>query len=276
MNIVIPIAGRGSRFLKESHRNPEYSKPKPTINIAGHLMVEWAVSSLPLKKEDKLIFLVLKEHIDNSQIDETLKRTFGDNVIMVVVDKITDGAACTALLAKEHINNDEPLIITDSDHFIDGKALFKEIEKHKDNIDGMIPVFYANGPKWSYSSTDDEGFVIEVAEKVQISRNANIGAYYFAKGKYFVWAAEEMIEEDDKVNNEFYVAPVYNYMIRRGKRVRLARPKFVHGLGTPKDLEKFIEYLKLGEIKHNFGYIQSENSQEVQSIRYTAESNQEN
>ena len=258
MNIVIPIAGRGSRFLKESHRNPEYSKPKPTINIAGHLMIEWAVSSLPLKKEDKLIFLVLKEHVDKFQIDETLKRTFGENVIIVIVDKITEGAACTVLLAKKYIDNDEPLIVSDSDHFIHGENLFKEIEKYKDQIDGMIPVFYASGPKWSYAKTDEEGYVIEVVEKVPISRNANIGAYYFKKGRDFVRATEEMIEEGDRVNNEFYVAPVYNYLIRRGKMIRLARPRFVHGLGTPKDVEKFIEYLKLGEIKHNFEKLELE------------------
>jgi len=258
MNIVIPIAGRGSRFLAEKHRNPEYGKPKPTINIAGQMMVKWAAYSLPLKPEDRLIFLVLREHIDNYQIDETLKREFGENTVVIIVDKVTEGAACTVLLAKDYIDNDEPLIVSDSDHYIDGTTLIKEIEKYKEKIDGMIPVFYANGPKWSYAATDDEGEVTEVAEKVQISRNANIGAYYFSKGKYFVWAAEEMIEEDDRVNNEFYVAPVYNYMIRRGKRVRLARPKYVHGLGTPKDVEKFLEYLKIGEIEHNFEGLQLE------------------
>lgn len=252
MNIVIPIAGRGSRFLVEKYRNPEYEKPKPLINIAGHTMVEWAVSSLPLKPTDQLIFLVLKEHVENSQIDEKLREVFDSNIKIVVVDKVTEGAACTALLAKEYINNDEPLIISDSDHFIDGRTLFKEIEKWKNKIDGIIPVFYANNPKWSFSSIDEEGYVIETVEKIQISRNANIGAYYFSKGKYFVWAAEEMINEDDRTNNEFYVAPVYNYMIRRGKKIRLTRPKFVYGLGTPIDVEKFIDFLKIGEIEYNF------------------------
>ena len=93
---------------------------------------------------------------------------------------------------------------------------------------------------------------IETAEKIQISRNANIGAYYFSRGRDFVLGAEEMIEENDKTNNEFYVAPVYNYLIRRGRSIRLSRPKFVHGLGTPKDVDKFLEFLKRGEIPHNF------------------------
>lgn len=251
MNILIPMAGRGSRFLKEKDKNPEYANPKPTININGHPMVRWALSSLPLTKEDKLIFLILKEHIENFQIDSTLKQIFGEEVILIIVDKLTEGAACTALLAKNYINNAEPLLITDSDHYLDGGKIFDLIESSKD-IDGIIPVFYANNSKWSFSKTDGEGFVVEVAEKIQISRNANIGAYYFSKGRDFVWAAEEMIEEQDKTNGEFFIAPVYNYLIRRGKLIKLARPRFVHGLGTPKDLDKFLVFLERGEIKYDF------------------------
>jgi NDP-sugar pyrophosphorylase family protein len=251
MNIVIPMAGRGSRFLDEKDKNPEYGKPKPLINIAGKTMIEWALASYPLTNEDQLIFLVLKEHIDEHRIDENLMKIFGQSIKIIVVDKVTEGAACTALLAKAHINNDTPLLITDSDHYIDGRIHFKEIVKHKE-IDGMIPVFYANNSKWSYAAVDEDNYVQEVAEKVQISRTANIGAYYFSKGRDFVWAAEEMIEEDDRTNGEFYLAPTYNYLIRRGKKIRLSRPRFVHGLGTPKDVEKFLEFLNLDEIEHNF------------------------
>ncbi len=254
MNILIPMAGRGSRFLGESDKNPEFKKPKPIINIAGHSMVEWAVSSLPLNKEDQLIFLVLKEHVEKAKIDEELRKIFGNEIKVIIVDHITNGAACTALLAREFINNDQPLLITDSDHFIDGKTLFNDIENYE-KLDGIIPVFYANNPKWSFAKTDQDGIVTETAEKIQISRNANIGAYFFRKGRDFVWAAEEMIEENDKTNGEFYVAPVYNYLIRRGKVIRLSRPRFVHGLGTPKDMAKFLEFLKMGEISHNFPHI---------------------
>jgi NDP-sugar pyrophosphorylase family protein len=251
MNIIIPMAGRGSRFLQESHKNPEYAKPKPLINIGGRTMIEWALSSLPYKKDDQLIFLVLKEHIEKFKIDTELKKMFGKQAVVLIVDKVTEGAACTALLARELINNDEPLLVTDSDHYIDGKTLFKDIESHE-KMDGIIPVFYANNPKWSFAKTDDQGYVTEVAEKVQISRNANIGAYYFKKGRDFVWAAEEMMEENDRTNGEYYIAPVYNYMIRRGKMIILSRPRFVHGLGTPKDVDKFLDFLKRGEIQHTF------------------------
>jgi len=251
MNILIPMAGRGSRFLQESHKNPEYSKPKPLINIAGHTMIEWALSSLPYKKEDKLIFLVLKEHVEKFKIDQELRKLFGNQSAIIIVDRVTEGAACTALLARELINNDEPLLITDSDHYIDGKTLFKDIESHE-KIDGMIPVFYANNPKWSFSKIDEQGYVTETAEKIQISRNANIGAYYFKRGRDFVWAAEEMIEESDRTNGEYYIAPTYNYTIRRGKMIILSRPRFIHGLGTPKDVEKFLDFLRRGEIQHKF------------------------
>ncbi len=251
MNILIPMAGRGSRFLQESHKNPEYAKPKPLINIAGRTMIEWALSSIPIKKDDRLIFLVLKEHVENFKIDEEIKKIFGNQAVVVLVEKVTEGAACTALLAREFINNDEPLLITDSDHYIDGGTLFKDIESHE-KIDGIIPVFYANNPKWSFSKINEQGYVTEVAEKLQISRNANIGAYYFKKGRDFVWAAEEMIEENDRTNGEYYIAPTYNYMIRRGKMITLSRPRFVHGLGTPKDVQKFIDFLIRGEIQHKF------------------------
>lgn len=251
MNILIPMAGRGSRFAVEADKNPEYKKPKPIINIAGHTMVEWALSSLPIREDDNLIFLVLKDHVEQASIDEELRKIFGNKIKIVIVDQVTEGAACTALLAKDFINNDQPLLITDSDHFTDGRTLFKDIESHE-KIDGMIPVFYANNPKWSFAKTNSEGYVTETAEKIQISRNANIGAYYFKKGRDFVWATEEMIDENDRTNGEFYVAPVYNYLIRRGKMITLSRPRFVHGLGTPKDVEKFLDFLKRGEITHNF------------------------
>ncbi len=252
MNIIVPLAGRGSRFLAEAHKNPDYRLPKPLIPIAGYAMVEWALSSLPLKSDDQLIFIVRKEHVEQAQIDEILRKIYGANIIVLVQDSPPLGPAATVLLAKEYINNDAPLLITDSDHFIDGKTILKDIESYE-KIDGLIPVFYANNPKWSFSKTDDQGYIVETAEKIQISRNANIGAYYFSKGRDFVWAAEEMIEENDKTNGEFYVAPVYNYMIRRGKSIRISRPRFVHGLGTPKDVDKFLEFLKRGEIQHNFG-----------------------
>jgi len=246
------MAGRGSRFLEEADKNLEFSKPKPIIDVAGHPMVEWALSSIPLNQNDRLIFLVLKEHVTNHRIDKRLLEIFHNNVEIVVVDTVTEGAACTVLLAEKYIDNETPLLITDSDHYIDGETLIKEINKSRGRADGIIPIFYANNSKWSFSKLGEDGFVEEVAEKVQISRKANIGMYYFLKGRDFVWAAKEMIEEEDRTNGEFFVAPIYNYMIRRGKKIGICRPKFVHGLGTPKDFYKFLKFLRLGDIIPKF------------------------
>jgi NDP-sugar pyrophosphorylase family protein len=252
MNIIFPIAGRGSRFLQESEKNPEYAKPKPLIDVAGYTMIEWAAASLPKRANDKLIFLVLKEHVDQAHIDEVLKKKFGEDIKIITVDEVTQGPACTVLLAKEYINNDEPLLIANSDNYVDGKTLFRDIESMGSKIDGFLSVFYATGPKWSFSKADDEGYVVEVAEKIQISRNASNGFYYFSKGRDFVWAAEEMIEENDRSNNEFYVAPVYNYLIRRGKLIKLSRSRFVHNFGVPRDLEKFLIFLRYNKVDINF------------------------
>lgn len=252
MNIIVPIAGRGNRFLQEIERNPEYAKPKPLIDVAGRMMIEWALASLPIRESDRLIFLVLKEHVDKAQIDEVLRKKFGENIKIIVVNEVTQGPACTVLLAKEYINNDEPLLIANSDNYIDGEKIYEDAKTMNGRIDGLLSVFYANGPKWSFSKTDGEGYVTEVAEKVQISQNASNGFYYFARGRDFVWGAEEMIEEDDRANGEFYVAPVYNYLIRRGKIIKLSRSRFVHNFGVPKDLERFLDFLKHNTVSPKF------------------------
>lgn len=243
MNLVVPMAGRGTRFLQAADRNPEYRKPKPLINVAGHPIIEWSVKCLPQFEQMNKIFLVLQEHVEAAQIDAVLHKLFPENTRVVVVETVTEGPACTALLAKSYVNDDQPLMICDSDQYIDGKTHLAFIAQNQD-VDGVIPVFSANDPKWSYSRVDAAGKVVEVAEKKVISANANIGAYFFRKGSGFVSAAEEMIRQNDRApNNEFYVAPVYNYLVRKGKSVKLSRPKFVYGLGTPEDVEEFVRVL---------------------------------
>lgn len=255
MKIVMPIAGRGSRFKQAMSRNPEYNKPKPFIDIKGYPMIRWATGSLPfihhrgqkikctLKVTDQdLIFIGLKEQEQEFGIREKLKEIYGQRIKVILISEVTRGAAETVLKARESINNNEPLLISDSDHFIDGQAIEEMIKKYP-KIDGIIPVFHVpeRDPKWSYSRTNRQGFVKEVAEKTPISEWANIGAYYYKRGRDFVWGAEEMIKNNELSNNEFYVAPVYNKLIQRGGKVILAYPKYVYGLGTPQDLEYFVK-----------------------------------
>lgn len=254
MKLVLPIAGRGSRFKKEAHRKPEYADPKPLILVRGYPMVRWATGSLPFvehkgeKKDGKniirssdIIFIALQEHEDQYQITERLKEFYGDGIHVVLIPDVTRGAAETALQAKPYINQDEPVIISDSDHFFDGQALAEVMEKEPD-LGGIIPVFQVpeGDTKWSFSRLGENGYVDKVAEKEPISRWANIGGYYFGSGKQFVDSVESMIKNNEMVNNEFYVAPVYNKILQKGAKVQLAFPKYVYGLGTPADLEHFL------------------------------------
>lgn len=239
MKIVIPIAGRGSRFQNVSDTNQNYKKPKPFIEIKGYPMVRWATGSLPNINNKDLIFIILNEHEQNYSVTELLINLYGKEITIITIPDVTRGAAETVLQAKEYINHDEQLIISDSDHFVDGKTILDAIEQNG-YLDGLIPVFEASDPKWSFSRIDNNGFVDLVAEKQPISKYANIGVYYFKKGADFVAGAELMIQENELTNNEFFIAPVYNKLIQQGKKIRLVFPKYVYGLGTPEDLEYFI------------------------------------
>jgi len=252
----MPIAGRGSRFTAQVNQHPEYNRPKPIIDVKGYPMVRWATGSLPFIKhlgqevvgellvEPKdLIFIALKEHEVNYQISRELKNIYGGEIKIIFLDEVTRGAAETALKAKDFINNDESLIISDSDHFFDGASL-AELLLVNPGIDGAIPVFSVSvgDTKWSFSRLGSDGYVDLVAEKQPISTWANVGCYYFGKGRDFVTVAEEAINNQEKYNNEFYIAPLYNKIIARGGKMKLAFPKYVYGLGTPEDLENFLEF----------------------------------
>ncbi len=233
MNIVMPIAGLGSRFTKVG-----IDTPKPLIDILDKPMVQWAVDSLPFARPEQFIFIVRQEHVDSHKIDEYLQQRF-PGCRVVVIDHVTEGAACTVLLAKEHIDNDEPLIITDCDHYFENKEYNEMAKNIPEGIRGMIPVFKAEGEKWSFARFGEDGIIKEVAEKRRISSYANVGAYFFTKGSDFVWAAEQMIKENKRVNNEFYIAPVYNELISKGLLLRAPICERVWGLGTPEDVERF-------------------------------------
>src|SRR3989344_4404436 len=174
MKVVMPISGRASRFKEAG-----YSVPKPLIEILGKPMVKWATDSIPFVKPEQMIFLVLKEHIDNHRIDEKLRDIYSDEITIIVIDEVTEGAACTVLLAKELINNDEELIIYNTDQYFRA-PVESAIKNRKPNISGLIPVFISNNSRWSFAKVNREGYVIETAEKVSISQHATVGLYYFS------------------------------------------------------------------------------------------------
>jgi len=237
MNILIPMAGAGSRFAAAG-----YNKPKPLIDVCGRPMIQVVVENLSL--EANYIFIVQKEHTEKYNLDTVLK-TIKQNCKIIETDGLTEGAACTALLAKDLINCDEPLFFANSDQFVEWEPINFFYKMQETQCDGGIVTFKGNHPKWSYARTNDKNLVVEVAEKNPISNNATVGFYYWKKGSDFVKYAEQMIENNIRVNNEFYVCPVFNEAIKDNKNIITSPAERMWGLGTPEDLKLFVENEKL-------------------------------
>ncbi len=157
------------------------------------------------------------------------------------MDGLTEGAACTTLLAKDLINNDNPLLMANSDQVIEWNSNECLYAFDADAIDGGILTFKATHPKWSYAKVGDDGFVCEVAEKNPISDNATVGIYYWKRGSDYVKYAEQMINKNIRVNNEFYVCPVFNEAISDWKKIRIKEVSQMWGIGTPEDLSHYLE-----------------------------------
>ena len=233
LNVLIPMAGAGSRFEKAG-----YTFPKPLVEADNKPMIQWVIESLNL--DSNYIFLVQREHQQKYNISSTLK-ILKPNCKIVYLDGVTEGAACTTLLAKKFINNDNPLIIANSDQFIEWDTSKTMYNFYSKKIDGGILCFNSSHPKWSYAKVDKNNYVKKVAEKKVISNNATVGLYFWKKGKDYVNYAEKMIKKNIRVNNEFYVCPVYNEAIKDNKKIIIDRADKMWGLGTPEDLDFFIK-----------------------------------
>jgi NDP-sugar pyrophosphorylase family protein len=234
MNVVIPMAGRGKRFEEVG-----YSFPKPLIDVNGKPMIQVIVENLNFSGNH--IFICQEDHVAKYAIKDMID-LFKPNSKIITVNKITQGAAETVLLAKDLINTDDELIIANSDQWIDWNAQHFLSFMQKKNADGGIVTFISTHPKWSYVKVDEEGLVKEVAEKRPISNIATVGIYYYKHGKSFVEAAEQMMKKNIRTNNEFYVAPVFNEMILSGKKICIYPVAEMRGLGTPEDLKHFLDY----------------------------------
>ena len=236
MNVLIPMAGRGSRFATQG-----YTFPKPLIDVKGKPMIQVVTENLNIKAN--YTFIVQKEHYEKYSLQHLLN-LIAPNCNIVQVDGITEGAACTTLLAKEYIDNDEPLLMANSDQFVEWDSNETLYAFSNGNCDGGIITFPATHPKWSYAKLGEDGYVSEVAEKKPISEHATVGIYWWAKGSDYVKYAEQMIEKDIRVNNEYYVCPVFNEAIGDGKKVRIKEidKEGMWGIGTPEDLNYFLEH----------------------------------
>jgi HAD superfamily hydrolase (TIGR01509 family) len=231
ITIVVPMAGNGSRFAVAG-----YTDPKPLIQVRGKPMISWVVDNLAVPNA-RFVFVIRADYPESCK--EHL-RSIAPGCSIIVVDKVTEGAACTVLLAKDVINNDTPLIIANSDQFIEfdaGEFVRSFIES---GADGKISTFDGErNPKWSYVAICD-GFATEVREKDPFSDHATTGVYMWKRGSDFVRFAEQMISKNIRVNNEFYTVPVYNEAITAGLKVTVSDCKRMWGLGVPEDLEVFL------------------------------------
>ena len=201
-------------------------------------MIQVVVENLGL--DANFIFIVQKQHREQFHLDNMPPLIAGSNTTIVEVDGITEGAACTTLLAKDIINDDAPLFFANSDQWVDWDPVQFMYDMQETSADGGIVTFKSTHPKWSFVKLDEFGNVLEVAEKNPISDNATVGYYYWKHGADFVKYAEQMIEKNIRVNNEFYVCPVFNQAIEDGKTIRTHEAKSMWGLGTPEDLQLFI------------------------------------
>ena len=233
LNILIPMAGAGSRFEQAG-----YTFPKPLIEVNGKPMIQVVVENLNI--DANYIYVVQKSHREKYNLD-TMLNLITPGCKIVEVEGLTEGAACTALLSKEYIDNDSPLFFANSDQFVEWDSNEFMYKMQESNCDGGIVTFKATHPKWSFAKIDDNGFVTEVAEKNPISDNATVGYYYWKHGSDFVKYAEQMIEKDIRVNNEFYVCPVFNQAIEDYKKIRIFESSKMWGLGTPEDLKFYLE-----------------------------------
>jgi HAD superfamily hydrolase (TIGR01509 family) len=232
MNVLIPMAGAGSRFEQAG-----YTFPKPLIDVNGKPMIQAVVDNLNI--DATYTFIVQKEHYEKYNLEHLLS-LLQPNCNIVQVDGVTEGAACTTLLAKEFIDNDEPLVIANSDQFVEWDSNEFMYSMEADNIDGGILTFEATHPKWSFAKLDENGYVVEVAEKKPISNIATVGIYYWRKGSDYVKYAEHMIDQDIRTNGEFYVCPVFNEAILDCKKIKTFKIERMWGLGTPEDLDRFL------------------------------------
>jgi HAD superfamily hydrolase (TIGR01509 family) len=236
MNVLIPMAGAGSRFAAAG-----YTFPKPLIEVNGKPMIQVVTENLNV--EAHFIYIVQKEHYDKYNLKQLLN-LISPGCDIVQVNSLTEGAACTTLLAKELINNDEPLLMANSDQYVEWNSNECLYAFTADGVDGGIVTFRATHPKWSFAKLGDDGFVTEVAEKNPISNIATVGIYYWKKGSDYVKYAEQMVEKNIRTNGEFYVCPVFNEAIADGKKIRVKDVPKMWGIGTPEDLNYFLEHHK--------------------------------
>lgn len=238
LQIVIPMAGAGSRFARAG-----FVDPKPLIRVQGKPMIQVVVENLRPQEPHSFVFICQSDHVREYGLSE-LFAEIAPGAKIVTVDGVTRGAAETVLAAKSVIDMESPLMVANSDQYVDINIDDYLLEANSSQTDGFIMTMWADDPKWSYVSLDKNGFVEEIREKQVISNSATVGIYNFGEARFFFDNAEKMIDEGNMSNGEYYVAPVYEYLIGDGMKVGTYQiasgSQGMFGLGTPEDLEIFL------------------------------------
>ena len=236
INVLIPMGGRGQRF-----RNAGYTTTKPLISVNGVPMIKRVIDNLDVKAT--FIFLVSEEDEKEHNLTQLLTEFCGDNKCQVVLENPNNrqGAAAACLLAEHLIDNDNELLVVNSDQLIDWNSADFFNAMHSQNADGGIITFTATESKWSFAKLiPGTAIISEVAEKKPISDKATVGVYWFKQGHDFVQGVKQMMSKQIKTNGEYYVCPVFNEVIGMGKQIYDYPITTMHGIGTPEDLERYL------------------------------------
>lgn len=239
MNILIPMAGAGSRFIEAG-----YKLPKPLIDVYGKPMIGRVIDSLDSQKLDvNFIFVAQNNHLDMG-----LRSYLGNKGSIITLNTLTEGAACTTLLASDLINNDDELVIANCDQYLQWS--FYDYITYSRLYDGCLVTFNSTNPHHSYVKVK-KSLVTEVAEKIVISDRASAGIYYFKKGSDYITSANAMINKNIRINNEFYICPIYNELLTKTKKVSMYECDVnnKHMLGTPEELNIFLDKIENEEVK---------------------------
>lgn len=238
MNVVVPMAGRGSRF-----GDTRGDIPKPLVSVLGKPMVTWALRSIENVSFNQIIFIALREHDEKFQLRKIFASAINGPFELVLLDEITAGQLCTVLEGKSFLDTDDDLLIISSDTYVISD-IGKHISQRGSDCSGLISVTSLPGNQWSFAETDENGKVIRVAEKERISDFASTGLYYFSNGRIFVARAEEVVSRGERTRNEFYVMPLYQKYIDRGEVIGISPAKQMFDMGNPEALETAETFFK--------------------------------
>jgi NDP-sugar pyrophosphorylase family protein len=238
IQLIIPMAGKGARFAERG-----YTRIKPMLPIAAITMIEVVLQNLISPIVETVTIVTRTDIAENYDLRKLLAEKY-PKVDIVTLEAMTSGPASTVMEAFKRIDPEKPVLIANSDQYIDIDFQTSLIEFLDSDLDGFIWGMEDTDPKWSYVAINDSGFVSKVKEKQVISNIATCGVYAFKSGRLFESAYSKMVECEDKTNGEFYVAPTYNYLIDSGYRIGVANlgptSAIMHGLGTPEDYEAFL------------------------------------